>query len=119
MGILKLKKVPLIIFLVLIFMPLIGGAGIFIENQFNLGSDIIFFLMLIPIFITSYLIFPLISPLFNLVGIHLGDTGLFSGGPTVAGWIIVVILHIAFSFLIAKLINFFFFKSRPVAKSIQ
>jgi hypothetical protein len=113
MKILGLKKTPFIIFLILVFMPIVGAAGIFLESQFNLGSNLIFFVLLIPAFITTFIVFPFISPLFKFVGIDLGATGLFTGGPTFAGYIVAIVLHVAVSFAIAKIINLFFKDTAP------
>lgn len=109
MKIFKLQKVPLIIFLVLVFLPLITIISqnllLFpiIPEDF---SEILMFLLIIP----ALSIFYFISDILKDIGIDLGSVDLFPGGNdiTVLGFIILVIIYILVMFVIAKIINLFF-----------
>ena len=113
MNVLKLKKIPFVIFLVLTIIPSIFIALEIFDISIDIsiiadGMDEVFLLpfLLIMLFVSSF-VFEFTR---TLLGVNLlGDISIFPGpGPTLIGWVVVFVIYFLVIYLIVRLINHFF-----------
>jgi len=89
----------------LVIVPFIGGVLEYLGLQAYPSIHLVVLLLLLPIFIISFISFPFIYPIFTSLGVNLGGMGFFSSSPTPVGYFVWIAWYIIVAFLIVKIID--------------